>query len=80
MYVQPALITYNSALWIYGFLILNTDYLFKQHLLLDICNGEVFCSLWSTDWILKYYLDEHQLQRVDSGDCGVLERRATMKI
>jgi hypothetical protein len=25
----------------------------------------VWCSLWGTDWILKYYLDEFQLQMVD---------------
>jgi hypothetical protein len=28
------------------------------------CNGEVWCSLWGTDWILKYYLDELRFQRV----------------
>jgi hypothetical protein len=25
----------------------------------------VWCSLWGTDWILKYYLDELRLQRVN---------------
>jgi hypothetical protein len=43
---------------------LNSSLFFKQCQLLDLCNGEVGCSLWCTDWILKYYLDELRLQRV----------------
>jgi hypothetical protein len=36
----------------------NSVYFFKQHQPVELCNGEVWCSLWGTDWILKYYLDE----------------------
>jgi hypothetical protein len=32
----------------------------------DLCNSEVWCSLWGTDWILKYYLDKPRLQRVNA--------------
>jgi hypothetical protein len=28
----------------------------KQHLPADLFNCEVWCSLWGTDWIIKYYL------------------------
>jgi hypothetical protein len=35
----------------------------------------VWCSLWGTDWILKYYLDELRLQRVDQWMCNVEKLR-----
>jgi hypothetical protein len=66
MYVPPALIVNNSAFYIYGFpifLIVNTDYLPKQHWPVDLCNGDGLCSLRGMDWILKY-LDELRLQTV----------------
>jgi hypothetical protein len=31
----------------------------------DFCNGKVLCFLWDTLWVLKYYLDELQLERVN---------------
>jgi hypothetical protein len=43
----------------------STDYFLKQRQSVDLCNGKVWCSLLGTDWILKYYLDELRLQRVD---------------
>jgi hypothetical protein len=49
---------------IYGFrtfLDLNDDYFLKRHQPVDICNDEVWCSLWGTDRILKHYLDELRL-------------------
>jgi hypothetical protein len=46
-------------------LILNSYYFLKQHQPVDLCNGEVLCSLWGTDWILKYCLDELRFQRVN---------------
>jgi hypothetical protein len=39
-------------------------YFLKQRYPVDLCNGEVSCSLWGTDWILKYCLDALRLQRV----------------
>jgi hypothetical protein len=42
----------------------NSDYFLKQQQAVDLCNGEVWCCLWGTDWILKYLLDELQLQMV----------------
>jgi len=39
----------------------NNDYFLEP---LDLCNGEVWCSLWGTNWILKYYLDGLRLQRL----------------
>jgi hypothetical protein len=47
----------NSAFCIYGFCIilgLNGDYFLKRHFPFDLCNGEVWCSLWGTDWVPKY--------------------------
>jgi hypothetical protein len=37
----------------------NSDYLLEQ---IDVCNGDVLCSLWGTYWILNYYLDELRFQ------------------
>jgi hypothetical protein len=48
-----------------GFKVLINDYFLKQRWPVDRCNGEVWCSLWGTDWILKYYLDEIRLQKVN---------------
>lgn len=31
----------------------------------ELCNGELLCSLWGTKWSLKYYLDEILLHRVN---------------
>jgi hypothetical protein len=39
----------------------NNDYFLKQHRPVDLCNGEVLCFLYGTDWILKYYLDQLRL-------------------
>jgi hypothetical protein len=53
---------------IYGFhmiLRVNSEYFLKQRQPVDLCNGEVWCFLCGTDWILKYYLDELRLQRVN---------------
>jgi hypothetical protein len=53
-------------LCIYGscmILTVDSDYFLKQLQLLDLCNSEVWCSIWGTDWIIKYYLDELRLQR-----------------
>jgi hypothetical protein len=36
----------------------NTDYFLEQRWNIDVCNGEVLCFLWGTEWILKCYLDE----------------------
>jgi hypothetical protein len=44
----------------------NRDYFFKQHYQADICDAEVMCFLWGTDWIIKYYLGELRLQRVNN--------------
>jgi hypothetical protein len=35
----------------------NGDYFLEQYEPAVISNGEVLCSLWRTDLILKYYLD-----------------------
>jgi hypothetical protein len=39
----------------------------------------VWCSLWGTDWILKYYLDELRLQRVNYV-CNVAVKRPTFTL
>jgi hypothetical protein len=48
----------------------NYDYFHNQHLPVDLCNGEVLCSLCGTDSILKYYSVEwsptHKLQRLST--------------
>jgi hypothetical protein len=31
----------------------NSDYFLKQHQPVELCNGDVWCSLWGMDWILK---------------------------
>jgi hypothetical protein len=46
-------------------LTINSDYFLKQRQPVDLCDGEVLCFLCGTDWILKYYLDEIRLQRVN---------------
>jgi hypothetical protein len=38
------------------------DYFLKQCYEICPCNGDGLCSLWGTDWILKYSLDELRLQ------------------
>jgi hypothetical protein len=43
----------------------NSDYFLKQHYPTDLCNSEVLCSLWGTEWILKYYWAELRIQRVN---------------
>jgi hypothetical protein len=43
----------------------NSDYVLEQRYQIDVCNGNGLCSLWGTDWILKYYLDELRLHRVN---------------
>jgi hypothetical protein len=44
----------------------NSDYFINQRYPVDLCNGEELCFLCGTDLILKYYLDELRLQRVNS--------------
>lgn len=39
-------------------------YFLKLHKPIDLCKCEVSCFLWGTVWIVKYYLDELQIQRV----------------
>jgi hypothetical protein len=49
----------------YGFCVIlsvNKDYLLKRRYPVDLCNGEVWYSLWGTDWIFKYCVDELRLQ------------------
>jgi hypothetical protein len=43
----------NNIYTSFGFKGLNGDYILKQRQPVDLCNGEVWCSLWGTDWILK---------------------------
>jgi hypothetical protein len=43
----------------------NRDYFIKQRQPVDLSNGEELCFLRGTDWILKCYLDELRLQRVN---------------
>jgi len=38
-------------------LTVNSDYFVERRYPADLCNGEMWCSVWGTDWILKYYLD-----------------------
>jgi hypothetical protein len=48
MYIPPALIISSSAFCIYGFrtiLIINRDYFLEQRQLVDLYNGEMWCSL-----------------------------------
>jgi hypothetical protein len=45
-------------------LTVNSDYFLKQYYVVDLCNGEELYFLCGTDWILKYYLDELRLQRI----------------
>jgi hypothetical protein len=56
----------NSIALCSGFLALlgaNSDYFLEQSQQIDLCNGEVWCTLWGTDWIHKYYLDVLRLQK-----------------
>jgi hypothetical protein len=34
------------------------DYFLKQHKKIYLCNGEVWCFIFGTDWIIKYHLRE----------------------
>jgi hypothetical protein len=66
-YAPPALRISNSAFCICVFrmiLSVNRDYFLQQRKPVDIRNGEVWCFLSGTDWILKYYLGELRLQKV----------------
>jgi hypothetical protein len=40
----------------------NIDYSPKQHLPIDVYNGTMWCFLWDTDWILKYYFYDLRFQ------------------
>jgi hypothetical protein len=53
------------SLWIlYGFQCKHQ--LFPWTSLANLCSWcKLFCSLWGTDWILKYYLDKIRPQRVE---------------
>jgi hypothetical protein len=42
----------------------NSDYFLEQRQPVDLFNGEELCFFCGPDLILKYYLDEHRLQRV----------------
>jgi hypothetical protein len=49
-----ALKSSNSAIYSFRMILrINSDHFLKQHQPVDLCNGEVWCSLWGTDWILK---------------------------
>jgi hypothetical protein len=41
---------------------INSDYILKHRYPVDLCNGEVWCSLWGTDWTFK---DELRFQTVN---------------
>jgi hypothetical protein len=61
LYVPAPLAANGLAFCIYGFYMIFSvvsDYFLKQLYQVDLCNGEVWCSLWGTGWILKYRLDE----------------------
>jgi hypothetical protein len=67
IYSPAALTISHSVFCIHEFcmiLSLNGDYILEQHQPVDLCNGEVWCSLWGTDNFLKYYKDELRLYRV----------------
>jgi hypothetical protein len=51
------------------FLTVNIEHFLKHGYLVNLCNGEVLCFLCGTGWILKYYLDEFRIQRVN--DVGI---------
>jgi hypothetical protein len=62
---------HNSAFCICVFhviLRMNSDHFLKQHLPVDLWNGEVLCFLCGTAWILKYYSEELRPQRVNISD------------
>jgi hypothetical protein len=40
-------------------------------IILNLCNGEVWCFLCGTNWILKYYLYALRLQRVKELRCRI---------
>jgi hypothetical protein len=68
IHIPPALTMNKSAFFICVFrmiLWINIDYFHKQHQPVDLCNGGVLCFLCGTDWIVKYYLDELRLQRIN---------------
>jgi hypothetical protein len=75
--ICPTCFNNNSSFCIYLFrmiLIINSDYFLKQRQPVDLCNCEVLCFLWGTDWILKYYLDKLRLQR-DNCDIPLINFR-----
>jgi hypothetical protein len=57
-------ITINFVFEFRMILNVNSDYFLKQRQPVDLCNGEVWCFLCSTVWILKCYLYELRLQCV----------------
>jgi hypothetical protein len=66
-YVPAIFRVCKAVFYIYGFCVIltvNSDYFLKQHQSADLCNGDVCCSLWGTDWIIKYYLDQLRIQMV----------------
>jgi hypothetical protein len=67
LYVPSVLTISNTVFYMYVRIVLtlSVDYFLKEHQPVDVCNGKVRCSLWVTDWIIKCYVDERQLQRVN---------------
>jgi hypothetical protein len=70
IYVSPALTISNSVfctIYVFRMIVrINSDYFLKQRKPVDPCGGEELCFLCGTGWILKYYLDDFRLQKVDS--------------
>jgi hypothetical protein len=54
----------------------NSDYFLEQRYPVHFCNGEVWCSLWGTDWIVKYYLDKRRVLRVNSSVLSDFQHKA----
>jgi hypothetical protein len=49
----------------YAIFRINNGCILKQYWWDDLCDGEVLCFLWDMDWILRSYLHELWLQRVN---------------
>jgi hypothetical protein len=63
--VPPASTVSKASFYSYEFrmiLRINRDYFLNQRSPVDFCNAEELCFLCGTDWILKYYIDELQVQ------------------
>jgi hypothetical protein len=50
------LVTLNfpaEFVYVFGMILKINDYFLKQHQPTDLCNGEVLCFLWDTNYIFK---------------------------